>query len=559
MRESRQFFLLVRLLLRMRLGLSVLKASQRHNPNAFTRHVLIGVAVAFAVLTILGTYGFILFTIMLPAVLSGLGPVVLGLVFLISMVFVLVLGTLSMISLVWGAKDTELYAALPLTQRSVFLSKLFMVYLVELLSTLFFAVPAVILYAVHVPVPGWYWPACLLVIPLLPVIPMAVSALLSALLMRASALFRRRELFMVLGSFVLIGLIFLLQGQMNSFFATTAQDPDSIAGLLQDSAGLLRSVTGAFPPAAWAAGALTLNGLQALGSLALYLLTAAAGLFLTVQLGGRTFYRGALAQMETLRGPARGYKQDKVRVSSVVKSLYVREWRILLRTPVYALNGLSGVVILPLMLILLPLMGNSANSTKVVFDMLTQMKGTALLLILAGVMSFAAWVNPAATTAVSREGRQFWMGRTLPVPMHTQLLAKMLCAASLVLLGILLMVACLLIFMNLPPLMLLYAALIGLSLSVPVTMISMIPDVLKPKLNWNSEAEAMKQNFNSLIGMLLALVPILLGAALAIPLSIVLEPLYLTLVLVLLFAAMGVGSWQLLKWMARTHLDTREG
>lgn len=559
MGEWKQIRLLIGLQLRSRLGLSVLKAARRHDSRAFTKQLLLGLCVLIGVASLLFTYGMLLFFIMGPAIEAGLGHAVLGLVFLVCMVMVLVLGLITMVTVVWGAKDIELYAALPLTQRSVFFSKLAVVYISEALITLFIALPAVILYGVNTATGAGFWLLSIPVMLLLPAIPMAVSALLSMLMMRLVARGRRRELWMVVGSFALVALVFALQMGMNRFFAMGADDEEAILRLLADNAGLLRSVTAMFPPAAWAAGALVLGGAEALWQGALYAVVSAAVFCIPALLGGRMFYRGALAQLEAAPKATKGYASGSVRASSVIWSLYKREWKVLLRTGVYALNALTIVVIFPLMLLIMPLMGGSDAGTSELLGLIEQVKGPSLLLILAGVMSLVSLVNPAATTALSREGRQLWLCRSIPVPMTAQVKAKLLNALSIAALGVGLMFLTTVFFLGVPPDTAGLAALVALCAAYPATALSMIPDVIRPKTGWHSEAEAMKQNMNSMIGMVIALAVLLALGFAGWGLSLILEDAYLLApALSAVCLVSGFAGARILGGVASARLENRD-
>jgi ABC-2 type transport system permease protein len=45
-----------------------------------------------------------------------------------------------------------------------------------------------------------------------------------------------------------------------------------------------------------------------------------------------------------------------------------------------------------------------------------------------------------------------------------------------------------------------------------ITYMSLAVDLIKPKLHWSTEAEAVKRNFNAVIGMLLSLVLVVINA-----------------------------------------------
>ena len=71
------------------------------------------------------------------------------------------------------------------------------------------------------------------------------------------------------------------------------------------------------------------------------------------------------------------------------------------------------------------------------------------------------------------------------------------------------------VLLKLPILWAIGATIVGLIGSVPLAALNLLIDVFHPKLVWNSEQEAMKQNMNGGIGMLISFIVLLIMAAVA--------------------------------------------
>ncbi len=503
--------LLFRLRLKLYFGFLRMAPSSGEDRRARLKQLWVPIVMGLAGLMVLGLYFVILSLIMGPAIQAGFGSMVLGLIMLISMLAVLFLGLFSMMASLWGSRDTEMLAALPLSPRAVFFSQMGVVYASQLMLSLFFTLPAVILYALNAPTGFAFWLPALIVLPLLPVLPMMISALLSLSLLRLSALTRRRELWSILGAVVLIVLMMFLQMQWNSLMIGSEMDPAYVEQLLTSNAGLLRAVTGAFPPAAWAAGALTLPT-EAMVDFLLFLLSVAAAVLLLLVVAEPLYYRGTLAHLETPRNTKQGYSARDVRQGSPFGTLFWRECRVLLRTPIYLLNSFGVIVILPLVVLLVPTMQISSFGDMSLQDLFSELDKTVLTLAVAGVLTFFALVNPAVTTAMSREGRNFWISRLIPVRMKTVVGAKIMVGELIAVLAVLLSGTALVVGLGLPADCVALAAMMALAVGIPATVAGILPDINRPKLTWTSENEAIKMNVNSLSGMLFSLL-VGLGAA----------------------------------------------
>ncbi|MDR0294419.1 MAG: hypothetical protein LBH95_09760 [Oscillospiraceae bacterium] len=500
--------------IRMQFSLSALGAKGRKRSGRETAKLLgFGFLLLYAVGAVLLFYGLILFPFLRGAAEMGLQVPVMGIVILLCMIIVMFFGTMSLFSLVFGARDAETYAALPLREQTVFAVKFTMTYGIEAATTAVFLWPAVVIYGVVSELPA---PSFLLLILralpvwlLLPAVPMALAALLSMLLTRLTALSRHRDALMLVFGMVLVLGMTLGQGLLSGRLATALGDADKVTEMLTDTGAMLKAVTRAFPPAMW--GAQALIGAAAETALGYFGLAAAAaaGAAVCLPLSRRLYYKGVLAQLEAPRSKKKGYKQGGVKAGGALGAFYSKEMRTIFRTPVYALNILTGIVILPLMLAvgLIGTGGLSAGAGELK-DLLNSLlggsSGDMFYLLAAGVVMLTGVMgSTGVSTSFSREGRMLWLSQTVPVPARTQVAARLLAGFTLSLGGAVLSLAVLSILAGFTPAQAVFGLVAGSCAAFPLLAAAIIPDALKPKRKWNSEAEAMKQNFNSILGLLL--------------------------------------------------------
>ncbi|MDR0929251.1 MAG: hypothetical protein LBM74_05995 [Oscillospiraceae bacterium] len=485
-----------------RLGLSALRVLWREDPKKALRNALIFAAVALSLSTLLGMYIWLLHG-MLPGFLAlGMQDVFLGIVFLVMMVSVCLLGMVYLLGMLFFAKDAEFLASLPLSQRTVFAAKFGQVLLSEIATGALFLLPALILYGQATGAGVLFYLRALLTVVFAPCIPLALSGLLSLLLMRFNALWRHRDVMTVLGSLVLVVLIMVAQQSIIAHIPEN-MSAESMQALLTDASALLTPLSAAFPPSAWAARGVTGDW----ASLALFLLCSLAALGLVGLAAGRLYYRGAMAQLETASTKRRRVRREGVRQHSPIMAQYLREWRILLRTPVYALNGLAGVVMLPLILLLPFALGSLPQNEELVQitqALLNTVDSGVSVLILAAIMLLMGIINAAATTTISREGKAFYMLRMLPMSAEDQITAKYLMGLTITVIAVVFIVPAAYFGLGVSWGQALFAMLLGLVAGAAPLALSMLPDTLRPKLHWNTETESIKQNANGMLGMLIA-------------------------------------------------------
>jgi len=499
------FFLLMGVQLNQRFGLSAVRAMFRENKKRAVGRTALFVFIALSLLSLVGMYAWLLVWLMPGFQALNMEILLLGVMLLFSMVLVFFLGLIYLIGVLFFSKDTEFLSALPIPQRTVFAVKFGQVLLGEIATGAVILLPSFIVYGVMSGAGPAFWLACAPVLLLAPCIPLALSALLSLLLMRFSALWRRRDLVTIIGSVVLLVAVFAGQMLLTSKIPD-AMDLDALMTMISDSSAFLRRIVSAFPPSAWAAEGMTGQPQMLL----LYAGASFAALALVIWVAGRLYYSGAKAQLET------SVKRKQVRLAGgsvrrrgALWALFTREWRTVIRSPIYALNGLIMIVIGPLLLLLPKMMQGAVSSGSKGMDALfALLEGTVdarlVLLILVGIFMALGALNPAVTTSISREGKSFFLMRMIPVTPFAQVIAKFLFGLSVSALTMLFMGVVSAVAMGFSGQVALRAFGLGLLGSVAPLALSMLPDVLRPKLVWNSETEAIKQNLNAILGMVIS-------------------------------------------------------
>ncbi len=557
----REFWLLLKLHLRMRLALSSLRVTLRTGKGkakifGFTLLFLYVLAALWLVLCLF------LYPMMGVAVQMGVADVIVGVMVMASMLVSLFLGTLSLLGLVFNAKDTELYAALPVRQGSVFAAKFSMVYLTELAFSLFIMLPVGVIYALEAGSSPAFWIKFPLIVLLAPVVPLVISSMLALPLMLLTARFKRRDIVMLILSLLLMLALVFGQMYLSVSMQTVVESPEQITALLSDPDGLISSALGAFPPAMWAAKGLLLGGLDSVINLLLLLAVCAVSFSLAVLISSKLYYRGALAQLESAKkGKSKGYSADTVRAGKPYRAFMRKDIKSILRTPVYAMNQITGIIIIPLMLVLFKFMSGGNEAYRMLFDMISNPGASqlTLTLIISGVLGFMLLVNPQATTTFSRDGVSIFFIKSLPISVPAQMAGRILSASVTPALGIVVTEITLALLIGLDAMVIVSSALIGFSALGLVTAACMIPDCIKPKLRWNSEAEAMKQNLNSLLGMLTGIIALLPSIAAAIVMGIFDAPLpVVTVCLMLLNAGLTLGAVALSTAAAKGMLERLE-
>ncbi len=532
------FLTLLKIQLKSRYGISALKHEYNQDRKSFYKKAGLAFFVLLSLLTLVGMYCFVVYKAIFMFKEYGQQDIILAIAFLISMIMILFFGFYMVLGTLFFSKDSEFLATLPVKQSTVFLSKFTLVYLSELSLSFLLIAPVVIMYGVMMSMPILFYLKAVVVWMFVPAIPLLIASLLSSIFMGFIAKTRHRNLISIIGGMCAVILMVGLQVAFNMLVRT--QDSSGVLALVQPG-GVVNAIGAAFPPGSWAANALALSGSTSIGYLLSYLCTSLAMLIVVVLIANFIYYRGSLSQLETLKKTKIVKKSDYVKgVRSQKMAVFIREWKMILRSPSYAINSLASIVIAPIMIII-PLVGGGSSSAEL--DLMMRAIGgvdqVLICLVLASLMAFLGSINPAVATSISREGKGVWQNQIMPMYYKDILKAKFLVGISIGATAALLVGIVSFIGFGLNILVTIAAYAIAMVLIAATTALALRIDAKKPKLNWNTETEAIKQNMNSLISMLYAMLMIALLGVMAYFLYSLIDP----ILIVAIIALIAIGAF----------------
>ena len=125
---------------------------------------------------------------------------------------------------------------------------------------------------------------------------------------------------------------------------------------------------------------------------------------------------------------------------------------------------------------------------------------------------FSGGINSVSATSISRDAYQLDGLLSLPVSRNTIVYSKVLtgCLVSMSTIGMIMLI---IIFgLKLPWTFNILFLFIAILATVGFNSFSIILDLVKPKLNWTSEVQAVKNNFNSFVSIMVSMIiPIVCG------------------------------------------------
>lgn len=388
-------------------------------------------------------------------------------------------------------KDFDFLMSLPLKFTTAVLSRLALLYLINLPATLIIMIPSGIVYSLFT---NWDTGAVLLQIAgalLLPMLPITAAAVAGILVAFISSRFRHSKTVNII----------LIFGAVLCFMAVS-----TFGGGKENSTAFghaLDSLVKVYPPAVlYKQAAWDKNIISAL----LYLLLSLGGFGALALLVGRKFIYLNTALLRKSAG--RAYKAGKIKGGTPFLALYEKEMKRYFSSVNYVVNTGFGMVILTVLSVVqlfLP-------SAKI--DTLLGGSGTLELLkgYLPEIVSFCVAMTYISASSISLEGKNLWLLKSLPLSAKKIFQSKMAVNLTMTVPFVLIDGILLSIGMGLnykeSAILLIFPICVSLFTSVSGVYFNL----LLPKLDWNTEIAVIKQGMAALValftGMAVAMLPV---------------------------------------------------
>jgi ABC-2 type transport system permease protein len=487
--------------LRQNFGLALLKYKVRKQKQDLWL-VLLFVIAGLSMLPLLVLYisglGRI-FSILRP---MGQEAALLTLAILVGQILILVLGLFYVLSAFYFSRDLEFLVSLPARPYEVIAAKFGVILVNEYLTIALVVGPALVVYGVMAGKSLAYWPLAALVFLLLPVIPLALSGLLVMGMMRLVNVSRKKDFFILAGSLALMTAVLFLQLGLAG-----NRGPEEMIKLITGAGGLVRLLGDKFPPCIWASRLLACGfSARGLGYLALFGGASAGVLLLLLWAAEKLFYRGliGLAEMATRRKKLTAAALAGRLASSrgAWRAILQREWKLMNRTPIFLLNGILSVVLVPVMLFFM-VRSDAGSASVALLKLLGSADHMAATLFAAAFFVACGCLNGTASSTFSREGRSFWISKVIPVAPALQAAGKFLHSFLIAVLGTLAGALVARLALGMGWVIILPACLLSLPAGALLTALNMAVDLARPLLTWTNPQRAIKQNLNVVLAMAL--------------------------------------------------------
>lgn len=490
-----KFITLLKFQLKYKLGISRIKdvfnSSKKSNLSAVAGTViLIFVAVLFLI-----SYGFVMNLLYEFFASNNNSEGYFNAITLMANAIVLLTSVFSTYNIMFADKDWEVLSPLPIKRNHIFLMNFIILYLSSLISALAFLVPGFIIFFVKNSLSIIMLIKVAIGILCFPILPLSISFFAISFILRFFTRFKYKELLATIGGIIIICAYLLLNNNNQILNKLILQaDKFSIYNKFVFNSYFFTQSLSQYG---------TLSVLYTLGAILLAILLVSLMYFC----GGR-IYASVVEKMLSVsvnKSNAKLKYNQNARYDAFCK----KEIKTIIRSPIYALNCLINIVFAPIAAYML-------WKQKSSFSLFLNEKINLFIIALLPCFIIMS-ISMVSSTTISREGKAFWLTQIIPVSIKAQIKGRVKAAVIFYWISAFLYQILIGVLLKFEFLYIIYGLMLTFAAALPFAYSGLIIDISKPKLLWDKEAEAVKQNFNAVVGMLACL---LLSVIYSIPVAL---------------------------------------
>ena len=359
---------------------------------------------------------------------------ILSLYTLVTTIIIVMEGSYKAIDLLFKPRDNDMLLAMPIKRSTIVFTRMIKFYLFEMVYCLIFLLPAVIAYAVNVPVgPSFYLVAITMII-LVPVIPIAISCLIGLVIASISGKFKHKTLWQIILSFAMlfasVGLVFVFNNPSSNI------DGRGIIAISDRVADFY------YPASTFVRMTSHFDILEYL----LFVVINAAILAATALIIGRFCFK-IITKLDTVSYTKKTVANYNFTKRSQTFAMVRKELTRYFNTPVLLMNTAIGLVFFLVAVGILCFqfdnVANSMISSMEDFPLSIDELRSYLPGVTLAMVAFASLLTCITATMISLEGRALNVLKTLPISglkvIMTKVLAAMLLIVPVTLVGSLVM------------------------------------------------------------------------------------------------------------------------
>ena len=434
-----------------------------------------------------------------------------GLILLVVTAFCVIQTIFSSINVFYFTKDNEYILPLPLKPYEIILARTNVLIITEYIVTVLIGFIPLLVYGVLTSVSMSYYLLMFVALVLVPILPILLVSIIVMIIMSFAKITKNKNKFQLIATILVLSIVIAL-----SLSTTKLQDDitnEQLAHMLVEANGMVDLLKGYFPTLDYAISSLTSDSIVvALIELLKVLVFTISGVIVYVFIAQKIYFKGLVGNLFSSSSKKKNIKinTNKYNNSKLYKSYISKEFKCLIRNPVFFMQCLLPAILIPLLMIVMVILQMKNSITPQMSEQLNSFNGNTFIVacVILGVIQFFSMFIYIAITAISRDGKNAIFMKYIPVSLYKQYIYK--CIPNIVMGSITSIISIVIanIILKLDMLMIVLVFIAAIIMNVAESIILIIIDLKRPKLEWDSEYAVVKQNFNLIFPMIISMIAI---------------------------------------------------
>ena len=434
-----------------------------------------------------------------------------GLILLVATAFCVIQTIFSSINVFYFTKDNEYILPLPLKPYEIILARTNVLIITEYIVTVLIGFIPLLVYGVLTSASMSYYLLMFVALVLVPILPILLVSIIVMIIMSFAKITKNKNKFQLIATILVLSIVIAL-----SLSTTKLQDDitnEQLAHMLVEANGMVDLLKGYFPTLDYAISSLTSDSIVvALIELLKVLVFTISGVIVYVFIAQKIYFKGLVGNLFSSSSKKKNIKinTNKYNNSKLYKSYISKEFKCLIRNPVFFMQCLLPAILIPLLMIVMVILQMKNSITPQMSEQLNSFNGNTFIVacVILGVIQFFSMFIYIAITAISRDGKNAIFMKYIPVSLYKQYIYK--CIPNIIMGSITSIISIVIanIILKLDMLMIVLVFIVAIIMNVAESIILIIIDLKRPKLEWDSEYAVVKQNFNLIFPMIISMVAI---------------------------------------------------
>ncbi|MEE0127029.1 MAG: hypothetical protein UE116_01805 [Clostridia bacterium] len=481
---------------------------QKYNENNKNKNI-VGKVILYILLGayLMGIFAFLSYGLISTLKQANQESMFIGIFLLGLALLTIIQSIISATNVFYFSKDIEYILPLPLKPKEILISKLNVILITEYIMEIIFAVTPITIYGILTLQGPMFYIISLLVLIVFPIIPILIATFIIMIIMSFSKRFKNKDRFRLIAP--LIGIILAVIMSF-SLSGTTNYSEEDLLNSLKQANSMVEMVSDNLPIIKPAINAIVNSSfvefLKLLGiTLILYIVF--------ILIGNKIYFRGVIGNLSSGTKKGKEVKLKKIKTNSIGKSYIIKEFKVLLKNPIFFIQCVLPSVLMPIIFLGIFIVTLNTNNSQEALNEFKSVLGIYIetpigLAIIISVTEFLTSMLYIAPTVISRDGQNAIFMKYIPISYYKQLIYKGIPNIFFGTITSTIVIAFIYILAKPSLLFLLTVFIIHLILLILQTLLMELVDLRKPKLEWTTEYAVVKQNLNLLWPVVLNLLEI---------------------------------------------------